>query len=70
MAKSHINIVGNEANLEVIATEAMEDVSGDEANLEMTAAITEKISGDEAILEVLAIIAEDVSDVGYATLFE
>jgi hypothetical protein len=29
MAKSHINIVGNEANFEVIAIEATEDVSGD-----------------------------------------
>ncbi len=63
MAESHINIVGNETNLEMIATKATEDVSGDEANLEMTIATFEVVSGDEANLEVLAIIAKDVSKI-------
>jgi len=70
MVESHINIVGNEANLEVIATEATEDVSGDEANLEMNIATIEHISRDDTNLEVLAIIAEDVSKIDYAKLFE
>ncbi len=70
VVESHINIVGNEANLEFITTEAMEDVSGVEANLEMTIAIAKDISRDEANLEVLAIIIEDVSRVDYVRLFE
>lgn len=70
VVKSHINIVGNEANLEVTAIEATKNVSGNEANLEMTVAIVEDVSGDEANLEVLAIIAEDVSGVDCARLFE
>ncbi len=70
MVESHIIIVGKEANLEVIATNAMENVSGDEANFEMTITTIEDISGDEANLEVLAIIAEEVSEIDYARLSE